>query len=307
MKNIPHAIQYQGSKRNLASEILRYVPEKMRRFIEPFAGSAAMSVATSARNNADNYLINDLNQPLIALLRLIIDSPVEIADFYERLWNEQHSDSIEHYYKVREDFNRTQDPRLFLYLLARCVKASVRYNAAGLFNQSPDKRRYGTRPETMRRNIFGVSALLKGKAIFSSRDYREVLLEARPSDVVYMDPPYQGVCGDRDSRYFAGIAHSEFVEALQELDARGIAFLVSYDGRRGDRVFGEPMPDSLGMTCVELAAGRSTQATLLGRDEMTYESLYLSRSLMEDMEGKVSSCGVRGQQYVLLEPAARYG
>lgn len=307
MKNIPHAIQYQGSKRNLASEILRYVPEKMRRFIEPFAGSAAMSVATSARNNADSYLINDLNQPLIALLRLIIDSPVEIADFYERLWNEQHSDSIEHYYKVREDFNRTQDPRLFLYLLARCVKASVRYNAEGLFNQSPDKRRYGTRPETMRRNIFGVSALLKGKAIFSSRDYREVLLEARPSDVVYMDPPYQGVCGDRDSRYFAGIAHSEFVEALQELDARGIAFLVSYDGRRGDRVFGEPMPDSLGMTCVELAAGRSTQATLLGRDEMTYESLYLSRSLMENMEGKASSCGVRGQQYVLLEPAARYG
>lgn len=307
MKNIPHAIQYQGSKRNLASEILRYVPEKMRRFIEPFAGSAAMSVATSARNNADSYLINDLNQPLIALLRLIIDSPVEIADFYERLWNEQHSDSIEHYYKVREDFNRTQDPRLFLYLLARCVKASVRYNAEGLFNQSPDKRRCGTRPETMRRNIFGVSALLKGKAIFSSRDYREVLLEARPSDVVYMDPPYQGVCGDRDSRYFAGIAHSEFVEALQELDARGIAFLVSYDGRRGDRVFGEPMPDSLGMTCVELAAGRSTQATLLGRDEMTYESLYLSRSLMENMEGKVSSCGVRGQQYVLLEPAARYG
>ena len=307
MKNIPHAIQYQGSKRNLASEILRYVPEKMRRFIEPFAGSAAMSVATSARNNADSYLINDLNQPLIALLRLIIDSPVEIADFYECLWNEQHSDSIEHFYKVREDFNRTQDPRLFLYLLARCVKASVRYNAEGLFNQSPDKRRYGTRPETMRRNIFGVSALLKGKAIFSSRDYREVLLEAQPSDVVYMDPPYQGVCGDRDSRYFSGIAHAEFVEALQELDARGIAFLVSYDGRRGDRVFGEPMPDSLGMTCVELAAGRSTQATLLGRDEMTYESLYLSRSLMENMEGKVSGCGVRGQQYVLLEPAARYG
>lgn len=308
MKNIPHAIQYQGSKRNLASEILRYVPEKVRRFIEPFSGSAAMCVAAAARDNANSYLINDLNQPLVELLRLIIDRPVDISTFYESLWKEQHNDSIEHYYRVREDFNRTRDPRLFLYLLARCVKGSVRYNAEGLFNQSPDKRRYGTRPETMRRNIFGVSALLKGKTDFSSRDFREILLEVEQSDVVYMDPPYQGVCGDRDSRYFSGISHDEFVEALHELDSRGIAYLVSYDGRRGGKTFGEPMPDSLELTCVELAAGRSTQATLLGRDEITYESLYLSRSLMERMEGKVSGCGLQNtQQYVLLEPVARYG
>lgn len=307
MKSIPHAIQYQGSKRNLASEILRYLPEKASRFIEPFSGSAAMCIAAAARNNASRYLINDLNRPLVGLLQYIIDRPIEIADFYERLWNEQHDDSVGHYYKVREDFNQTQDPQLFLYLLARCVKGSVRYNAEGLFNQSPDKRRLGTRPETMRKNIFGVSALLKGKVDFSFCDYREVLLKARPSDVVYMDPPYQGVCGDRDSRYFSGISHDEFVEALHEIDARGIAYLVSYDGRRGDKTFGEPMPEALGLTCVELAAGRSTQSTLLGRDEITYESLYLSRALMERAPISVSNCQHNGQQYVLLESIARYG
>lgn len=307
MKSIPHAIQYQGSKRNLAGEILRYLPEKMGRFIEPFSGSAAMCIAVAARGSASSYLINDLNQPLVDLLQLLIAHPIEMADFYERLWNEQHDDSVEHYYRVREDFNRTQDPRLFLYLLARCVKGSVRYNADGLFNQSPDKRRFGTRPETMRKNIFGVSALLKGKTDFSSCDYREVLLRAKPSDVVYMDPPYQGVCGDRDSRYFSGISHNEFVEALHELDKRGIAYLVSYDGRRGDKVFGEPMPEFLGLTCVELAAGRSTQSTFLGRDEITYESLYLSRALMDKTPIPVSSYQQDSQQYVLLEPAVRYG
>ncbi|MEQ1663080.1 MAG: DNA adenine methylase [Thiobacillus sp.] len=307
MKSVPHAIQYQGSKRNLASEILRYLPEKMGRFIEPFSGSAAMSIAVAARNHAGSYLINDLNRPLVGLLQLIIDRPIEMADFYERLWNEQHDDSVEHYYRVREDFNRTQDPRFFLYLLARCVKGSVRYNADGLFNQSPDKRRFGTRPETMRKNIFGVSALLKGKTDFLSCDYREVLLSAKPSDVVYMDPPYQGVCGDRDSRYFSGISHDEFVEALHELDTRDIAYLVSYDGRRGDKTFGEPMPEFLGLTCVELAAGRSTQSTFLGRDEITYESLYLSRALMEKTPVPVSAYQQDSQQYVLLEPVARYG
>lgn len=307
MKSIPHAIQYQGSKRNLAGEILRYVPEKIVRFIEPFSGSAAMCIAAAARSNASRYLINDLNRPLVDLLQLIIDRPIEIADFYERLWNEQHDGSVEHYYRVREDFNHTQDPRLFLYLLARCVKGSVRYNADGLFNQSPDKRRFGTRPETMRRNIFGVTALLKGKADFSSCDYREVLSNAGSSDLVYMDPPYQGVCGDRDSRYFSGISHAEFVEALHELDARGVAYLVSYDGRRGDQTFGEPMPESLGLTCVELAAGRSTQSTLLGREEVTYESLYLSKALTKIMPVPTASCSQDSKQYVLMEPVALYG
>ena len=279
MRSIPHPIQYQGSKRNLASVILRYVPKDVDCLIEPFAGSAAISIAVAARQLAKTYLINDLNKPLAELLRLIIEFPVDTALFYENVWNEQHGDSIEHYYRVREDFNRTQDPRLFLYLLARCVKGSVRYNSDGMFNQSPDKRRHGTQPKTMRTNIFGVSALLNGKTEFSSLDYRAVLAKARTTDLVYMDPPYQGVCGDRDSRYYSGIYHSDFVAALEELNSREISYIVSYDGRRGEKTFGELLPAPLKLTRVELDAGRSSQATLLGRDEVTYESLYLSHAL----------------------------
>lgn len=308
MKSVPHAIPYQGSKRNLAPDILHFMPEHTARLIEPFAGSAAISLAAAARGMADVFLINDLNKPLIELLKLAVEKPLELSAFYEQLWNEQHNDSLEHYYSVREDFNRTQDPRLFLYLLARCVKGSVRYNSDGLFNQSPDKRRYGTRPETMRGNVLGVSTLLKNKTTFSSLDYRELLSEATPDDVVYMDPPYQGVCGNRDSRYFSGITHDAFVDALHELDARGVPFLVSYDGRRGDRTFGEPMPEFLGLTCIELRAGRSTQSTLLGRDEVTIESLYLSRALTQKREKSFNSSSLQdSQQYALLEPAAHYG
>lgn len=309
MNAIPHAIQYQGSKRNLAARILAFMPVKAARFIEPFSGSAAMSIATAADKRARHFWINDLNPPLVDLLQHIVEHPEATADAYAALWHEQHGDSVEHYYCVREDFNRSQDPVKFLYLLARCVKGSVRYNSDGLFNQSPDKRRYGTRPETMRSNIFGVSGLLKGKTVFSSLDYREVLRAACPGDVVYMDPPYQGVCGDRDARYFSGIEHHDFVEALTELDARGVAFLVSYDGRRGNKTFGEPMPESLGLKCVELVAGRSTQSTLLGRDETTYESLYLSRALVEMSDGAaVTVCTENSDmQMRLMEPVRHYG
>ena len=307
MKSIPHPIQYQGSKRNLASVILQYVPKDVNCLIEPFSGSAAISIAVAARQMAKSYLINDLNKPLAELLRLIVEFPIETASFYEAVWNEQHSDSIEHYYRVREDFNRTQDPRLFLYLLARCVKGSVRYNSDGMFNQSPDKRRYGTQPKTMRANIFGVSALLKKKTEFLSLDYRDILVKAKTTDLVYMDPPYQGVCGERDSRYFSGIYHGDFVSALEELNSREIPYIVSYDGRRGDKTFGELLPASLDLTRVELEAGRSSQATLLGRDEVTYESLYLSYALTNKLTHKPTDYRLsKPQQYALFEPAAHY-
>lgn len=280
---IPHPIQYQGSKRSLASTILRYFPNRFSRLVEPFAGSAAISIACAARGKDNSYWINDINKPLAELLGLIINRPSEIADFYDKIWNQQHNDSLEHYYRIREDFNRTRDPRLFLYLLARCVKGSVRYNADGLFNQSPDKRRRGTQPETMKKNIYGVSALLKGKSIISSLEYKDVLANISKNDVIYMDPPYQGVCGDKDSRYFAGISYDEYVSALADMNDRQIRYVVSYDGRTGNKSFGKPLPENLSLTLIELEAGRSSQATLLGRDAVTVESLYLSPRLATEV------------------------
>jgi DNA adenine methylase len=91
-----------------------------------------------------------------------------------------------------------------------------------------------------------------------------------------MDPPYQGVCKNRDSRYCPTIDHGEFCAALAALNAKECKFLVSYDGRTGDKTYGQPLPKSLNLVHIEVHAGRSTQATLLGRDHETYESLYLS-------------------------------
>jgi len=53
---------------------------------------------------------------------------------------------------------------------------------------------------------------------------------------------------------------------LRDLLRRDIPFIVSYDGRTGNKRYGRPLPASLGLTHVEVLAGRSTQATLLGRD-----------------------------------------
>ncbi len=279
----PHIVQYQGSKRNLAPQILRYIPQKFNRLIEPFAGMAAITIAVSSQNRADRYLLNDLNKPLVNILEESITNPQRLIDNYTKVWCEQltfEGGSVEHFYKVREDFNKgNQCAANMLYLLARCVKGSVRYSSSGMFNQSPDKRRMGTNPKNLARNVYMISRLLKGKTEFMSNDYREVTKNAKSGDIVYMDPPYQGVCTSRDCRYFSGIDFNEFVDCVDDLNRRGIDFIISYDGTCGDKQYGHDLPAELGLKKVMLNAGLSSQSLLLGKKETTREALYLSRNL----------------------------
>ena len=279
----PHIVQYQCSKLNLAPQILRYIPQKFNRLIEPFAGMAAITIAVSSQNRADRYLLNDLNKPLVNILEESITNPQRLIDNYTKVWCEQltfEGGSVEHFYEVREDFNKgNQCAANMLYLLARCVKGSVRYSSSGMFNQSPDKRRMGTNPKNLARNVYMISSLLKGKTEFMSNDYREVTKNAKSGDIVYMDPPYQGVCTSRDCRYFSGIDFNEFVDCVEDLNRRGIDFIISYDGTCGDKQYGQDLPAELGLKKVMLNAGLSSQSLLLGKKETTREALYLSRNL----------------------------
>jgi DNA adenine methylase len=235
----------------------------------------------------------------------IVNSPNKLAREYEVLWNEQLDDPKTFYKKIRDEFNLTGRSDCFLYLLARCVKASVRYNSTGEFNQSPDNRRRGTTPATMQEQICYASFLLKGRTTFTSKNYRDVVLKATDNDLVYMDPPYQGVCGNRDTRYLSSIQFCEFVEVLEKLNDRGIRYIVSYDGRTGNKVHGVKLPEHLNLMHMELDAGRSTQSTLLGRNDATFESLYLSPSLAVELnKSKNVNHFTQGEQMCLLEARA---
>lgn len=299
--SIPHPIPYQGSKRQLAPIIARYFPKDVRCLIEPFAGSAAVSLYASYHQFSQHFILNDINQPLIQLWEAIVQSPETLADRYEKLWYAQLGRERTFYDAVRTRFNRTHHPYYFLYLLARCVKASVRYNSQGEFNQSPDNRRKGRHPHTMRQDILGASALLQTDITLTSMDYRETLNQATPDDLVYMDPPYQGVRDTSDPRYFQSIDTNDFVEVLTHLNTRHIPYIVSYDGRTGTKSFGQQLPESLGLHHIEIDAGRSSQATLLGRTDKTYESLYLSPALCEKLGDRVhDSDSPRIEQLSLL-------
>lgn len=282
----PHLVQYQGSKRIIAPEIIKYFPNQINRLIEPFSGTCAVSILAAAEHKCDSFWVNDINEPLIKMMEECVKEPEKLSKEYSAIWEGQFQadhNHVDYFYQMRNEFNiGRKDAARMLFLLARVVKGAVRYNSCGELNQSCDKRRYGTKPQIIADNALKISKLLKGKTAFSSKDYKEVLEMAKPGDLVYMDPPYQGTSNkkySRDNRYIQGVDFKEFVNELEKLNHRCVDFIVSYDGMTGDKVIGRQLPQELELNHIYINAGLSAQATLNGRKETTYESLYISKNL----------------------------
>lgn len=278
----PHPIPYQGSKRRLAPAILSFIPrERFSRMIEPFAGSAAVTLAAAKANLCREFLIADVLRPLTDLWTEIIDRPKALSNSYRDIWYSQFNgrDPMERFNRLRSEFNRDHEPAKLLFLLARCVKNAVRFNPSGEFNQSADRRRRGTHPDTMEREIIAAAKLLRGRCRIVCGDFRQVLRGVGPDDIVYMDPPYQGTSEGRDRRYFKSVPRHVIVQALASLNALGVQYVLSYDGHSGERTYGPPLPGDLNAHRVLLEVGRSSQATLNRIHAVTVESVYLSPAL----------------------------
>lgn len=278
----PHIIPYQGSKRKLASQILNLVGyEVSGTFYEPFAGSAALTLSAASLGIGKKYVIGDKYSPLIELWKLIIESPVDVSVRYSKIWNEQLEDPKSYFLKIREEFNQNNDPVKFLYLVARCVKNAIRFNSSGDFNQSADNRRLGMKPDKVLVESKKASEILKGVTSLVAGDFMDVLKKAGSDDLVYMDPPWQGTSQKKDPRYAYLLNIENLIDGLSELNNRKVPYLLSFDGSCGDKSYGKELPEFLNLEKVYLNAGRSSQATLLGRSDITVESLYLSPALVE--------------------------
>jgi DNA adenine methylase len=103
---VPHPIPYQGSKRRLAAAILSHVPDgRYKRLVEPFAGSAAVTLAAAYHSKFRTYVIGDRLEPLAQLWQNVIDDPTETANKYESLWLRERERPIDVYYEIRSEFN----------------------------------------------------------------------------------------------------------------------------------------------------------------------------------------------------------
>lgn len=283
--SVPVPFPYQGGKRRLAPAILPLFPSDARILYEPFCGSGAVSIAAKARGLVASVHLGDADESIIRLWRAILCDADGLADVYEDLWDRQGDDPSGFFRMVRSRFNENHSPGDFLYLLNRIVKAAIRYDSAGRFNQSPDNRRLGAGPDTVRARLRAVSGIMMGSVAYAG-GFMDTTSSCTEDDIIYMDPPYQGtsrITGSRDPRYRSGMDAKTLEEGLADMNRRGLSYILSYDS--GINGHGRILDPGLGLRRIPIIAGRSAQSTLSGGSELTVESLYVSPRLADRIGG----------------------
>lgn len=219
-------MKWAGNKYRLIPKIQALLPPG-KRLIEPFVGSGAVFLNTSF----PHYLLADANPDLIHLYNTLNREGDDFIDFCESLFcSENHC--AERYYHWREQFNTTQDgvlrAALFIYLNRYGYNGLCRYNKSGGFNVPFGQYK---KPYFPRRELLHFKKHSQ-HATFMQGDYRDVLKQAKPGDVVYCDPPYVPLSDTAHFTAYTGATFSQtdqhtLVEWAERLANRGVSVLIS--------------------------------------------------------------------------------
>lgn len=219
-------LKWAGGKTRVLPHILPQLPETVGRFVEPFVGSAAVSLNVSA----DGYWLNDVNQDLVSLYE-VLKAEEGFIDACKELFDGSYNNE-EAFYKIREEFNATQDAFrkscLFVCLNRHAYNGLCRYNKSGGYNVPFGRYKAPYFPEA---EFLNARKLMK-KAKITNWDFRRVLAECGEGDVVYCDPPYVPLSETANFTSYAteGFSHqdqSDLADAAQEAAVRGAVVILS--------------------------------------------------------------------------------
>ncbi|MCD7802130.1 MAG: Dam family site-specific DNA-(adenine-N6)-methyltransferase [Clostridiales bacterium] len=265
---IKPVIKWSGSKRSQAAEIIKYVPNSYGTYYEPFIGGGSILYAI----HPDRAICGDICEPLISLWRRIKYDPVGLAEDYKVRWTRLQDEGYTAYYEIRDNFNRNHLPEDLLFLSRTCVNGLIRFNANGDFNNSLHHTRRGITPDSLKKIILDWSERIQC-AEFTPVDYAESSSSAKEGDLIYLDPPYFHTKG----RYYGTIDYDRFLEYLDSLTQKGVKYMLSFDGIRGESDYTIELPQNLYKRHVLIPSGNSSFKKVMDKENIqVFESLYLN-------------------------------
>lgn len=212
-------LKWAGGKTQLLNDIRPKVPRKFGRYIEPFVGGGALFFAL----RPGQAVIADSNPELINLYRAVAENvDAVIAD----LRTYQNSEEV--FYATRgldwKAMNPAAAAARTIFLNRTCYNGLYRVNKSGQFNVPFGRYK---NPKIVDEPALRAAAELLANATILVGDYKDVLrAEAKPGDLVFLDPPYLPVSAYADfKRYtkeqFYEEDHLELAEEIERLHEFG--------------------------------------------------------------------------------------
>lgn len=261
-------IKWSGSKRSQSAQIKKYLPENFNRYYEPFVGGGSMLYTI----NPSRAICGDICEPLINLWNEIKNNPSELSEAYRVRWTKLQTEGYQTYYTIRDDFNKNHSPEDLLFLSRTCVNGLIRFNANGSFNNSLHHTRPGISPDSLDKIIRDWSNHIQ-RSEFIAADYTITTSTASSGDLIYLDPPYFHTKG----RYYGTIDFNVFFAYLEQLNCKGIKYMLSFDGVRGEDNFTVALPRELYKRHELIPSGNSSFKKVMDKENVqVLESLYLN-------------------------------
>lgn len=216
--------RWAGSKRKQLPSLETHWNTAFLRYVEPFAGSAALFFHLQPQR----ALLGDINAGLIEAYEVVRSRPDEIYHAVTALPRGEAA-----YYAERnkdpQKLSKFHRAVRFVYLNRHCFNGIFRTNTDGEFNVPYAHSRAGAIPpiEDFRR-----TALLLARASLKCADFGRILSNVRKGDFVFLDPPYavesRRIFRQYDKRAFTPLDLARLSKHLDRIDACGAKFVMTY-------------------------------------------------------------------------------
>jgi len=204
-------LKWAGGKRQLLTEIRKYVPKKFNNYFEPFIGGGAVLFDLQPKH----AFVNDANGELINLYNVIKDSPDELIKAAK-----EHRNTEEYFYQLRSQDRDKSFAKLsfverasrIVFLNKTCYNGLFRVNSQGQFNVPFGN--YANPVIVDEVVIRAVSRYLgEAQVELTNLDFEDAVANAKKGDFVYLDPPYDPIS---DTSSFTGYSLGNFGKNEQQ-------------------------------------------------------------------------------------------
>lgn len=234
-------IKSQGIKTKLVPWIQALVPDVAGRWIEPFLGTGVVAFNSGFKSAC----LGDTNPHLIRFYQQVQQGAIRPSLVREYLEREGQALRIagnsgyEHFTKVKNRFNESQNPLDFLFLSRAGFNGMMRFNKKGHWNipfcKKPERfaKSYVTK---IVNQVHDVACLIQPEWEFLTTPFEETIAKASKDDIIYCDPPYSGRYVD----YYNGWSDDDEERLFKLLSSTQAKFILSTwhhnDYRKNDMV-----------------------------------------------------------------------